>query len=61
MATTITTTMTAIGIHFSIITLNINVLIIQSKDIGLLNGSRYQVHLSAVYKKLSFRGWRDGN
>ena len=41
----------AIGTYISIITLNVNGLLLQPKDKGFLIGYRNKTHLYAVYKR----------
>ena len=41
----------AIGTHISIITLNVNGLILQSNDTDWLNGYKNNTHIYAVYKR----------
>ena len=41
----------AIGTYISIITLDVNRLMLQPKDTGWLNGYRNNTHVYAVYKK----------
>ena len=40
-----------IGTYISIITLNVNGLMLQPKDTGSLNGYRNKTHTFAVYKR----------
>ena len=40
-----------IGTYISIITLNVNGLMLQPKDIDRLNGYKNKTHLYAVYKR----------
>ena len=40
-----------IGTYTSIITLNVNGLMLQPKDTGLLNGYKNKTHIYAVYKR----------
>ena len=42
-----------IGTYISIITLNVNGLMLQPKDIDWLNGYRNKTHINAVYKRLT--------
>ena len=58
----------AIGTYISIITLNVNGLMLQAKDTDWLNGYKNKTHIYAVYKKptsdlkthrLKVRGWKN--
>ena len=40
-----------IGTHISIITLNVNGLMLQAKDTDWLNGYKNKTHMYAVYKR----------
>ena len=42
-----------IGTYISIITLNVNRIMLQPKDTGLLDGYKNNTHIYAVYKRLT--------